>query len=65
VKAACVDESILNFFGKARVFESQDVGVDAILVIITYAAIKAGRQDARQPLGRRQGYRRRCGPMRR
>ena len=51
VKTAGVDESILTFSGKARVFESQDAAVDAILgdtvhagdvVIIRYEGPKGG-----------------------
>jgi dihydroxy-acid dehydratase len=51
VKTAGVDESILKFSGKARVFESQDAAVDAILgdqvaagdvVIIRYEGPKGG-----------------------
>ena len=51
VKTAGVDESILKFSGKARVFESQDAAVEAILgdtvhegdvVIIRYAGPKGG-----------------------
>ncbi|MBQ5964677.1 dihydroxy-acid dehydratase [Massilia sp. ZL223] len=51
VKTAGVDESILQFSGKARVFESQDAAVDAILgdtvhagdvVIIRYEGPKGG-----------------------
>jgi dihydroxy-acid dehydratase len=51
VKTAGVDESILKFTGKARVFESQDAAVDAILgdvvkegevVIIRYEGPKGG-----------------------
>ncbi|MBR7801314.1 dihydroxy-acid dehydratase [Undibacterium fentianense] len=51
VKTAGVDESILRFSGKARVFESQDAAVDAILgdtvhegdvVIIRYEGPKGG-----------------------
>jgi len=51
VKTAGVDESILEFSGKARVFESQDAAVDAILgdqvaagdvVIIRYEGPKGG-----------------------
>jgi len=51
VKTAGVDESILVFSGKARVFESQDAAVDAILgdrvsagdvVIIRYEGPKGG-----------------------
>jgi dihydroxy-acid dehydratase len=51
VKTAGVDESILTFSGKARVFESQDAAVEAILgdqvhagdvVIITYEGPKGG-----------------------
>jgi dihydroxy-acid dehydratase len=51
VKTAGVDESILQFTGKARVFESQDAAVDAILgdtvqegdvVIIRYEGPKGG-----------------------
>jgi dihydroxy-acid dehydratase len=51
VKTAGVDESILKFSGKARVFESQDAAVEAILgdqvvagdvVIITYEGPKGG-----------------------
>jgi len=51
VKTAGVDESILKFAGKARVFESQDAAVDAILgdvvqagdtVIIRYEGPKGG-----------------------
>ncbi|MFZ6673553.1 dihydroxy-acid dehydratase [Undibacterium sp. Xuan67W] len=51
VKTAGVDESILKFSGKARVFESQDAAVDAIMgdtvhegdvVIIRYEGPKGG-----------------------
>jgi dihydroxy-acid dehydratase len=51
VKTAGVDDSILKFSGKARVFESQDAAVDAILgdtvnagdvVIIRYEGPKGG-----------------------
>jgi dihydroxy-acid dehydratase len=51
VKTAGVDESILKFSGKARVFHSQDAAVEAILgdqvvagdvVIITYEGPKGG-----------------------
>ena len=51
VKTAGVDESILSFSGKARVFESQDAAVEAILgdtvaagdvVIIRYEGPKGG-----------------------
>ncbi|MET3136767.1 dihydroxy-acid dehydratase [Undibacterium sp. GrIS 1.2] len=51
VKTAGVDESILKFSGKARVFESQDAAVDAItgdtvhegdVVIIRYEGPKGG-----------------------
>ena len=51
VKTAGVDESILKFSGRARVFESQDAAVDAILgdqvvagdvVIIRYEGPKGG-----------------------
>ncbi|EQD72790.1 dihydroxy-acid dehydratase, partial [mine drainage metagenome] len=51
VKTAGVDESILKFSGKARVFESQDAAVEAILgdtvhggdvVIIRYEGPKGG-----------------------
>jgi dihydroxy-acid dehydratase len=51
VKTAGVDDSILQFSGKARVFESQDAAVDAILgdtvnagdvVIIRYEGPKGG-----------------------
>ncbi|MFC5547815.1 dihydroxy-acid dehydratase [Massilia aerilata] len=51
VKTAGVDESILKFSGRARVFESQDAAVEAILgdrvvagdvVIITYEGPKGG-----------------------
>ena len=51
VKTAGVDESILQFTGKARVFESQDAAVEAILgdtvhegdvVIIRYEGPKGG-----------------------
>ena len=51
VKTAGVDESILKFSGKARIFESQDAAVDAILgdhvhagdvVVIRYEGPKGG-----------------------
>lgn len=51
VKTAGVDESILTFSGRARVFHSQDAAVDAILgdqivagdvIIITYEGPKGG-----------------------
>ncbi|MFP4640378.1 MAG: dihydroxy-acid dehydratase [Guyparkeria sp.] len=51
VKTAGVDESILNFTGRARVFESQDAAVEAILgdkivagdvVVIRYEGPKGG-----------------------
>src|SRR5471030_413829 len=75
VKTAGVDESILKFSGKARVFESQDAAVEAILgdsvhegdvVVIRYEGPKGGpgMQEMLYPTSyiKSKGLGKACGP---